>query len=334
MGNGQAGLQEGLNLGTGSDPVALMIQTRITDAGTDAYQKWQVKVGQILAGRPGFISQEVIAPNPPVQVDWFVIQRFRSLDEAQSWLRSEELSNLLMEVEQYFVGSDNISLSMDSAQSQGTVSAIITCKVMPENEARFQDWEREVFRAEAKMPGFLGHKLDRPIPGIQDNWVIVLTFASDSDLDRWLESPERKRLLEAGSGFSDSVSVRKTAYGFDFWFRGAGEKPVEGQPSILEGNLLVLLVLYPIVFLWGFYVSDPYILGRGVPFWAALFIGNVVSTQLMGWWVVPWIMRVFAWWFKPGATLATKIGGYVAVFALYALSMGVYAYLISTLPPK
>ena len=35
------------------------------------------------------------------------------------------------------------------------------------------------------------------------------------------------------------------------------------------------------------FVSGPMIDARGVPFWLSLFVGNLVSTQLLGWWVVP-----------------------------------------------
>ena len=46
--------------------------------------------------------------------------------------------------------------------------------------------------------------------------------------------------------------------------------------------MLVLLMLYPVVFLFGLFVQTPLLTGRaGLPFAVALFIGNVVSVLLL-----------------------------------------------------
>ena len=58
-------------------------------------------------------------------------------------------------------------------------------------------------------------------------------------------------------------------------------------------------MLYPVVFLFGLYVQAPLLMGRAaLPFWAALFIGNVVSIMLMNW-LVPWTSQALDWWLRP-----------------------------------
>jgi uncharacterized protein len=64
-------------------------------------------------------------------------------------------------------------------------------------------------------------------------------------------------------------------------------------------NLVVLLVLYPVVFLFGKWVQTPFLVDRGVPFWLALFGGNAVSVALLGWALVPMGNRAFDWWLRP-----------------------------------
>ncbi|MEJ0016075.1 MAG: hypothetical protein WDN25_05820 [Acetobacteraceae bacterium] len=92
---------------------------------------------------------------------------------------------------------------------------------------------------------------------------------------------------------------------------------------------MVLAVLYPIVYLWNYFVGGPLLDSHGVPFWLALFIGNVVSTQLLGWWAVPAAFGRFGWWLAPKAGLRAQIAGYVAMAAFYVLSMAVYAGLLA-----
>jgi len=88
-------------------------------------------------------------------------------------------------------------------------------------------------------------------------------------------------------------------------------------------------MLYPIVFLWNYLVDGPFIQGRaGVPFWLALFIGNIFSTQLLGWYAAPWIFKVFDWWMPSTAPLFRQIAGYAILAVLFALSMAAYAWLL------
>ena len=62
--------------------------------------------------------------------------------------------------------------------------------------------------------------------------------------------------------------------------------PVQPSPALLHrsGNRTwwFLLMLYPVVFLFGHYVQTPLLMGRiGLPFWAALFIGNIAGVVLL-----------------------------------------------------
>jgi uncharacterized protein len=304
--------------------VGLMIQTRISSEGSAAYARWQQRVGQSLANWPGFLGQEVIAPNPPIQEDWFIIQQFRSAEDAQSWMQSPQLKAMLDEVRQYFVGKESISLI--SSPEPSAVSAIISCYVSPQNESAFVEWQSKVFEAESKFKGFRAHKLERPVPGFQENWTVVLTFDSDEDLNKWIESPQRKSLIEEGARYQENVSIRKTSYGFGFWL--PREVGTPKQPPIFESNLLVLLVLYPTVFLWGYFISARFI-DPHIPFWLALFIGNLFSTQLLGWFVAPWTFKTFGWWLQP-VPPAKKALGYIILAGLYAISMALYAWLLAT----
>ena len=120
------------------------------------------RVAEFLAAAPGFISQEVIPPSPPVQVDWVVIQKFQTKEDARAWIQSEERSRFLAEVKMYFIGNDDIHLlSEDKTQRQKTaVSVVISCRVESRNEIAFLEWQRRISAAEAKYNGFLGHRVE------------------------------------------------------------------------------------------------------------------------------------------------------------------------------
>ena len=335
--------------------VALVVQRRLAESSTDAYLAWQERVAARLATWPGFLDRQVIAPKPPLQVDWVVVQRFRDLPSARGWLQSPDRAALAAEIDHHFLGNDEIRLtpagppSSSSGRatraSAGTpagssrdvlvtehtrdrsavASALISARVDPALEQDFLAWQRSVAAAESRFDGFVGHKVERPIPGVQDDWVVLLSFDSDQHLDAWLDSPERAALLADGERFNRDLRLVRSSYGFGFW---SGEPPTAAPDPVFKSNLLVLLMLYPVVFGWGYFVADPLFAAHGVPFWLSLFIGNVVSTQLLGWWLAPWAFRRFRWWLRP-EPIRTQVAGYLVIGALYAVSMAVYAGLLA-----
>ena len=307
--------------------VDLVIVTRIREGGDQEYIAWQVRLGEELRSFNGFLGQQLISPTPPAQTDWIVVQKFSDVEAAKNWLGSERLGQELESVRHLFVGKDDIFLRDDVVTGASQVTAMISCRVASESESDFLRWEKKMFEATARAPGFIGQRLDRPVAGVNDRWVITLTFDTDQNLTGWLESPQRAALLESGQQFHRDLTIRKGAHGFGFWFRdGQGAKP--SAMVIFKSNIVVLLVLYPIVFLWDFLIGRPYLTALGVPFWLALFVGNFVSTQITGWWAVPQAFGWFGKWLAPTATTAETVRGFLLIGALCAASMALCSYLL------
>lgn len=313
--------------GTTAAPVSLVVHRRLAEESYGRYQAWQDRVSERLESWPGFLDRQVIRPNPPLQVDWVIVQRFRDITAARAWLQSQDRLDLMDEIRGEFVGNDDIHLFTEEAKHPAeAASVMISCRVPEGEEAAFLDWQREISAVESHFDGFIGHKIERPIPGVQDDWVIILSFDTDENLTTWIDSPERKALLESGRAYNEKLSLVKASYGFGFW-SPQGSKP---QPDpVFKSNLLVLLMLYPIVFLWGYFIADPIFADHGVPFWISLFVGNLVSTQLLGWLLVPLAFKLFGWWLKRKQPVRIQVYGYAIIIALYAVSMAVYAWLLA-----
>jgi uncharacterized protein len=64
-------------------------------------------------------------------------------------------------------------------------------------------------------------------------------------------------------------------------------------------DMIVLLLLYPIVFLWGVFVGTPLLANKlNMNFAIALFIGNIFSVGMTGF-MVPWVANRMGWWLNP-----------------------------------
>jgi antibiotic biosynthesis monooxygenase (ABM) superfamily enzyme len=298
--------------------VTVVTQTRVQPEHADDFARQQQQINDVVARFPGFLDHQVMPPAPPVQPDWVIVQRFASVDAVRAWLGSKERQQLVATVQPWLIGEDDIHLIEDGEGGQpSAVSAIISMRIVPGQEAPYRAWGQRIAAAQAQFPGFQGFKINPPIPGVQEDWVTVLQFDNEAHLNAWMTSPERLKLLDEAKPFSRESHYRTVRSGFDQWFRvgGAAQAPVWKQ------NMLVLLALYPVVFLFGFFVQSPLLMRQwGWPFWLALFAGNVAGVVILNW-LVPWVSGRFSWWLQPagGETQRRAALGIVVVLALYGL---------------
>jgi antibiotic biosynthesis monooxygenase (ABM) superfamily enzyme len=311
-----------------SPSVTLVTQTRVLPGKDAEFAAWQQRMNATVMAAPGFLDHTVIEPSPPAQVDWVIVQRFGSLEAAKTWLQSPERRRMLDEVQPILTGTDDIHLFVgDGATPPDTsVSAVISTQVTPGHEQEFRAWQRRIATAESAYPGFQGSKLEPPIPGVQEDWATISRFDSEEHMQAWLSSAQRQRLLGEATTIGAESSVRTIQGGFDGWFNLGGHAGT-GRPATWKQNMVVLLVLYPIVFLFGRLVFDPLLQDWGVPFWLDLFIAKVISVVLMGSYLMAPVNRRLAWWLVPpaGAPRWTNAAGAAVVIGMYALFLGVFS---------
>jgi hypothetical protein len=301
--------------------VTLVTQTRVREGMAEEFGRWQSAISTAAAEFPGFITQSVLPPDPPLQVDWVIQQRFANVEAASAWLRSERRTRLLDTGQPMLVGHDDVHLVRDSVAGvrPAPVSAVISSRVKSGQEAAFRAWEQRIASAQARSPGFQGYRFEPPIPGVQDDWLAILRFDTERNLQAWLDSPERQQLLKEATPFLEEFHARVVRTGFEQWFSSAADGT--SPPAAWKQNMIVLLLLYPVVFLFGVWVQTPVLMGKaGLPFWLALFVGNVVSVLLLNW-LVPSVSRVFGWWLAPvrNAGARTSLAGAALIVLLYAI---------------
>jgi antibiotic biosynthesis monooxygenase (ABM) superfamily enzyme len=155
---------------------------------------------------------------------------------------------------------------------------------------------------------------------VQDDWLTILKFDSEANLQTWFDSPERKTLFDEAAAFTDEFHARIVRTGFDQWFQvgGAGAAP----PPRWKQNMIVLLMLYPVVMLITAWVEHPFLVGHlKMPHWSALFLDNVLSVLALSV-LTPLASRRLDWWLRPaGHDLKRDITGAALVLGLYALCL-------------
>lgn len=298
--------------------VSIVTQTHVQPEHNEQFARWQAEISNCICRFPGFLEQRLLPPNPPLQVDWVILQRFASLADAQVWLDSAERQARIAEAAPMLSGRDDVHIVQDEANGTkpAPVSTIISTRVKPGKEAEYLQWVRRIAAAQSKAPGLQGYRFEPAVPGVQEHFISILRFDTEANLRAWLESPVRRALLEEAAPLTEESHARIASSGFEQWFRDPAR--ADEQLPVWKMDMLVLLILYPIVMLFGYFVGTP-LLDRELhlPFAVSLFLGNIASVLLTGF-LVPWIAGHFGWWLRPapGKEFRTNLLGAALISAI------------------
>jgi uncharacterized protein len=305
------------------EPATVVVQTRVKPGRDEAFAALQHHIRESVRRAPGFLSHQLLPPEPPAQEDWVIIERFSSRDQARAWLASAERADALAGIDDLLAGDQAVSIIDSPGPVSRTATAVILTTVEPGHDAAFPRWNAEITAAQSRQPGYVGATLQAPVEGVQEQWVTMVTFDSGDSLDAWLASEERAALLAKSEGIFHDTQTRRVESGFSGWFdfqRGAGS----AAPPAWKFNYLILVGLYPIVMVEILFLNNKLD-------WMNLafgnLIGNLFSVAVLGWPVVAILSKLMGWWIQPAPDAPRSVdlkGAVVMVVALAALVCAFY----------
>jgi antibiotic biosynthesis monooxygenase (ABM) superfamily enzyme len=301
-------------------PELVVIQVRVRSDAQADFEGWLRRYNAAAEVAAGHLDYDLTRPTPGFDEDSVLVHRFADRAAAAAWAGSAEHAELLDAVRGLALGDVDVHLYTSDPRRRGHVSALFTTQVDPGREAEFLDWSTRVAAAQAAFEGFISYQVQPPIDGVQPDWVAILSYDTDEHMRAWLSSRERAELLRDGASFDERARVHIVRNELDAWFNTGGDAP---RAPAWKRNMLVLLVLYPVVFLTAWFIQDPLLAGNGLPFWLALFIANIISVVALGWVLVPAADKVFGWWLYPRGRTRHVVGalGLAVVVALYGVSL-------------
>ena len=297
--------------------VSIVTQTSVRPERSEDFARWQGETSDLIARFPGFVEQRLMPPNPPLQADWVILQRFHTMEDAQRWLGSTERQTRIEGAAPFLSGRDE-----EGGRKPAPIYVVISTRVKPGKEVEYRAWERKIAAAQSKAPGLRGYRFEPPVPGIQEDYVAILRFDSQANLNAWLHSPARKALIDEAEPLTEEFHTR-VGTGFEQWFRD--ESKGSGGLSVWKMDMIVMLLLYPIVFLWGVSVGTPMLQNTfNLPWALNLFVGNIFSVALTGF-MVPWVANRMSWWLAPATNvLRANLLGAGLICVIYAISIFVF----------
>lgn len=305
-----------------TDPCASVIWLRVRDGDQAAFLTWQARMAEAAAAAPGFVSIEFI-PVLRSRDEWQIVTHFCDPRRLLEWRASPRRALLGRELEALVEGALPPEEEAPQVDAGGSVTEVITTRVQSGREAAFRDWSMRIQRAQAEFPGYRGTYLQAPSRE-QAAWTTLVRFATTRQLDAWLASAERRRLLEESTALVESWSSRRLTGPFAGWFP---PEAAEAAPASWKQSMIVLLALFPIVM-----VELRFLMPRlhRLDLVFSTFLGNAISVWLLTWPTMPLVNRAFDWWLRPNAIAARWITpvGIGLLFGLYAIEIATFFWIV------
>jgi antibiotic biosynthesis monooxygenase (ABM) superfamily enzyme len=299
-------------------PITITLQVEIKSEANPAFIDWQTDFSTSIVNAPGFLSLEFSLPIEQ-QNYWSIVQRFINSELSHEWRNSKEYKRLMNDLKALATEKKVKIEENDEFSKARNITEIIMTEVNPGMEKNYHLWSAKIHQCEAKFPGFRGVYIQPPT-GMSKHWITLLQFDTTANLERWLESIERKQILDESTSFISSLESHRVISPFAGWFASIAK--IGEIPPVWKQTMLILLVLFPIVMLELKYLSP---LTSDLNSSVATFIGNALSVTLISFPLMPIAISLLGWWLMAN-DLKMNISGTLLVGFLYLIEIILFAF--------
>lgn len=298
-------------------PIITTLSLNVLPQHKVAFVDWQAKYNAKITEVKGFISLEFLAPSIE-QKGWLIVERFASEKDNQAWRHSITYLELIDELTKY-VDEEGIdeNLNVELPKDSGVTEVIVT-QVSPQREKEFREWCAKIHQVEGKFKGFRGVYLQSPTSSQGSAWITLLQFDSMENLDLWLASPERKKIITESGPFISSIETHRIISPYAGWFANIAK--LGEIPSVWKQTMIVLMAIFPVVMLEIKYISP--LLAHLNPS-LSNFISASISVSLLSFILLPLGIRLTSWWLFPKKrkNLPITLFGVLFVCCVYILEI-------------
>jgi antibiotic biosynthesis monooxygenase (ABM) superfamily enzyme len=181
----------------------------------------------------------------------------------------------------------------DELPLETPVTTVIQQRPKPNATSRYEDWLKEIIPVAQQFAGHRGVNVIRPQGG-SDAYTIVLHFDTIANLNKWLSSDIRRRLIEKIQPFMRADEDVEIKTGFEFWFT---PPPGRQHAAPYKQFLITLSAIFPLTVIipWLLQPVFAWLPVLALPIVNQLVVG-VLIVGLMTWAIMPYYTRLVSRW--------------------------------------
>ena len=210
-------------------------------------------------------------------------------------------------------------------------SSLVTEHIVPQGrDFPFKRWHNNLVETSKKYNGFLRCDLCPPLI-CKDRvvkWYYIIHFDSPEHLNQWMESSDRKQLLESGQEIFSAYRFKSFTTGLEGWFSAlAGNSEYKGLgPPRWKQILAVVLALYPVVMMQAIAFSVFGIM-QSWSLASSMIVNNLITSTILSLFVMPFVSKRLSFWLQPAyfpvSTKTNLIGASLVTVSL-ALMVSIF----------
>ncbi len=267
----------------------IIVSRRVLPGKEREFERWNARIREAAERFPGHLGSEAQPPDGAHPDEWMIVYRFATPAQLDAWMESPERRALLQEGDKLLEGPVREQRLIQGVAGSGSVTAVMSQRVRPDAWEEFRRAHVEISGAMRSFPGFLSCELAEPVPGVQDDHVVVFAFDSRENLDRWLDSTQRQQVLELIKPLIEGDRTLNVVGGFAGWFSVDQSQ----EPPRWKQAVAVLIALFPTTLALGFVQRN---LAPEVAWVPALFVSNVIGIAALTWLLMPLVTRLLSGW--------------------------------------
>jgi uncharacterized protein len=267
----------------------IIVSRRVLPGKEREFERWNARIREAAERFPGHLGSEAQPPDEAHPDEWMIIYRFATPAQLDDWMKSEERKALLEEGDRLLDGPVKEQRLVQGVAGSGSVTAVMSQRVRPEAWDEFRRAHVEISTTMRSFEGFLSCELAEPVPGVQDDHVVVFAFDSREHLNRWFESPERQQVLELIEPLIEGDRTLNVVGGFAGWF----SVDHSNEPPRWKQAVAVLIALFPTTLILGLLQRN---FAPDVAWVPALFVSNVIGIAALTWLLMPLVTRLLSDW--------------------------------------
>ncbi len=174
------------------------------------------------------------------------------------------------------------------------VTVIVKHRVITGKETEYERWAQGITEAARQFDGYLGVHFIRPSASENQEYVLIFKFNSYEHMQQWENSPQRATWKAKRAHLTIDEPVIHRYKGWDYWFTLPPAATM--APARYKMAVITIFSLYPLA------LFIPMLLAPAIgsfPQGIVVFITACVIVPLMMYIVMPFMVKIFAWWLYP-----------------------------------